>query len=293
MPVFDLVSAGEAFEDLIFSGLSRLPRAGEEVRTDRFARTVGGGAIITAVAAARSGLRCSVVSGLGPAAVELLVQERIDRVDLRRPHERPAVSAALSTSKNRSFVTFTGVNDRLESRLFAPLRAIAARHVHLAFGPSRCLRWVPVLHAFRRRGVTTSWDFGWNERLLRDPGFFRLIDSLDYLLLNEQEAALYARTPRLPSALRFWKGRGRPVVVKLGPRGCRCVSPDMDVLVPAPAVKVVDTTGAGDAFNGGFLAARLQGAALLPALRAGNRLGALSTRRAGGIDGLPRGRGLR
>jgi sugar/nucleoside kinase (ribokinase family) len=67
----------------------------------------------------------------------------------------------------------------------------------------------------------------------------------------------------------------------------------MDVLVPAPAVKVVDTTGAGDAFNGGFLAARLQGAALLPALRAGNRLGALSTRRAGGIDGLPRGRGLR
>ena len=43
VPAVDLVTAGEAFEDLIFSGLSRLPRAGEEIRTSRFARTVGGG----------------------------------------------------------------------------------------------------------------------------------------------------------------------------------------------------------------------------------------------------------
>ena len=293
MTAFDLVTAGEAFEDLIFSSLPRLPRAGEEIRTRRFARTVGGGAIITAVAAARSGVRCSVISGMGPAAVDLLVREGVSTVDLRHPHELPAVSAALSTAGNRSFVTFTGVNDRLESRLFAPIRRVAARHVHFAFCPSRCGRWRAVLHNLRHRGITTSWDFGWNEGLLRDPGFLPLIDALDYFLLNEQEAALYARTPRMSTALVFWRRRGGPVVIKLGHRGSRWVSAELDVHVPPPRVRAVDTTGAGDAFNGGFLAARLQGASPVSALRAGNRLGALSTRKAGGIDGLPRPTGGR
>ena len=44
-----LLCAGEAFEDLIFVGLERLPGPGEEVRTDRFTATIGGGAVITAV----------------------------------------------------------------------------------------------------------------------------------------------------------------------------------------------------------------------------------------------------
>src|SRR4051812_11545926 len=92
VPAFDLVTAGEAFEDLIFAGLSRLPRVGEEVRTNSFTRTVGGGAIITAVAAARAGLRCRVVSALGPPAIDLLRREGIVATDLRRQRERPAVT---------------------------------------------------------------------------------------------------------------------------------------------------------------------------------------------------------
>ncbi len=59
--------------------------------------------------------------------------------------------------------------------------------------------------------------------------------------------------------------------------------------VPAPKVKVVDTTGAGDAFNGGFLAALVQGRDVSDCLRLGVRIGSLSTRAAGGIDGLPQG----
>ena len=53
-------------------------------------------------------------------------------------------------------------------------------------------------------------------------------------------------------------------------------------------VRVVDTTGAGDAFNAGFLAGRLRGLDLRDALQLANRVGALSTRRAGGLAGLPR-----
>lgn len=62
MPRADLVVVGESFEDLVFFGLPRLPRPGEEIKTASFYQTVGGGAVITAVGAARLGLRTSVRS---------------------------------------------------------------------------------------------------------------------------------------------------------------------------------------------------------------------------------------
>ena len=54
MAIPKLLTAGEAFEDLVFVGLDRLPALGEEVRTDAFHATLGGGAVITAVGAARA-----------------------------------------------------------------------------------------------------------------------------------------------------------------------------------------------------------------------------------------------
>lgn len=293
MSAVDLLAAGEAFEDLIFVDLPRVPAPGEEVKTSRFVRSVGGGAVITAVAAARLGLRCAVVSGLSPTAVDLLGRECVAVTDLRRPSELHAISAALSTRTSRSFVTFNGVNDVLEPRLLAPVRDADARHVHCAFFPPRCARWEPIIAGLRRRGITTSWDFGWNERLRDDPRFVPLIASLDYVFMNEQEAVMYARARGLGPACKFWRSQARAAIVKLGPRGSRWVAADLELEEPAPSVRAVDTTGAGDAFNGGFLASRLRGRAPHFCLRAGNRVGSLSTRAAGGIDALPRRRDLR
>jgi sugar/nucleoside kinase (ribokinase family) len=147
-----------------------------------------------------------------------------------------------------------------------------------------------VVTAARRRGSSTSWDFGWNEGLVRDPGFPALVAALDYVFLNEMEAPLYARRRTLERAIDHWRQRARNAVVKLGPRGSRWVARSLDVTVPAPAAQVVDTTGAGDAFDGGFLVALLRGAGPAACLKEGNRVGALSTRKPGGIAGLPRAR---
>jgi sugar/nucleoside kinase (ribokinase family) len=287
----DLLTAGEAFEDLIFLDLPRLPQAGEEVKTSRFVATVGGGALITAVAAARLGSRCGVVSGLSDAAETLLAAEGVEAENLRRPGEPHAITAALSTRINRTFVTFNGINDRLEPRLARALRQPAARHVHFAFYPSHCARWERIVRSLRARRIGTSWDFGWNEGLLRDNGFLPLAAAVDYLFINDQEARLYSEARGIAGAIRFWRDHARSAVIKFGQRGSRLVSASLDYMEPPPTVQVVDTTGAGDAFNGGFLAALLKGRAPVQCLRAGNRTGALSTRQPGGINGLPRGRG--
>ncbi|MEO5895284.1 MAG: carbohydrate kinase family protein [Vicinamibacterales bacterium] len=283
----ELLTLGEAFEDLVFLGLERLPNPGEEVRTSRFLRTSGGGAVITAVAASRLGLGCAIWSGLGDDAVARLKADGVVVRNLKRRDEPHAISAALSTTDNRSFVTFNGVNDALEQRLLAAAPRMRTRHAHFAFFPTDCARWIPILERCRRRGITTSWDFGWNERLLEDRSFTDLLERLDLLFLNEQEARLYSRRRSLSAALAVWRQSVRPVIVKLGADGSRWISRTVDLHVPAPRTRVIDTTGAGDAFNGGFLYSRLHGQSEAAALRLGNRVGALSTRAPGGLDGLP------
>ena len=239
------MTLGEVFEDLVFLDLPRLPRPGEEIKTDRFLQTPGGGALITAVSASRLGTRCRIVSAVSDAAVALLETEGIEVRNLRRKGEAHAISAALSTRKDRSFVTFNGINDRLEPRFARAVGQERARHIHFAFYPQDCRRWARALAAARRRGISTSWDFGWNEGLLKDAGFPALTGALDYLFLNEIEAPLYARRRSLERAIDYWRDHTRNAVIKLGPRGSRWVSASIDVSVPSRKARVVDTTGAG------------------------------------------------
>lgn len=288
MPRYDLLSAGEAFEDLVFFALPRVPAPGEELKTSSLLRTVGGGALITAVAAARLGTRVRVLSGLGDAGVAALRDDGISVRNLKRPSEGHAVSVAISTPRDRSFVTFNGVNDVLEPRLRAALRTERARHVHLAFMPPDCARWAAIVNGMRARGITTSWDFGWNEALLADKAFPALLAGLDYVFVNEKEALVYSGAATLAAAARHFRRGSRNTVIKLGRRGARWVSAEADLHVAARQVEVVDTTGAGDAFNGGFLHVRLRGGKPRACLAAGNHVGARSTTAPGGTTALPR-----
>ncbi len=285
--MFDLVTAGEAFDDLIFYALDRMPGGGEELKTQSFSRSPGGGAVITAIAAARLGLRCAVISALSEEGVRRLRDERVAIHNLRRHDEPSAITVALSTRRDRRFLTFNGVNDQLPARIRRLLPRISARHIHMAFYPRPCRPWIPMIAALRRRGITSSWDFGWNPRLVRDPEFRTLAASVDYLFLNRDEALIYAARTRLPDALDRWRRGSRLAVIKLGAAGSRIVGGGVNLRGSAARARVVDTTGAGDAFNAGFLAARLCGGDLHAALRLANHVGALSTRRPGGVAGLP------
>jgi sugar/nucleoside kinase (ribokinase family) len=292
VPRIELLTVGEAFQDLVFVGLPHQPRSGEELKTSRFTSTTGGGAIITATAAARLGLRTAVISGLSAEGARALRAERVRVVNLRRRSEPHAISVALSTRHDRSFVTFNGVNDRLQPRLPPVVARQRAAHIHFAFSPDDCIRWTRIVERLRAGGTTTSWDFGWNPTLRGRPGFGGLVGSLDFLFLNEAEAAMYSRARRSDGAIPHWRRAARNTVVKLGRRGSRWIAGSRDLSAPAPRVRALDTTGAGDAFNGGFLYALLRGRPPRECLRIGNFVGARSTLAAGGIAALPRRREL-
>jgi sugar/nucleoside kinase (ribokinase family) len=286
----DLLTVGEAFHDLIFAGLERLPRPGEELRVPAFTTAAGGGAVITAVAAARLGLSAAILTAIGSDAAAELRRERIRLFDLRRPTEPGAVTVALSLPRERSFVTYDGVNSAIEPRLIRALQArhLRARHVHFALSPRTCRRWLAVVRRIQQRGATTSWDFGWNEQLRKDPSLPALMNAVDWLFLNEQEARIYSGTRSASAARRHWMGRAGGTVIKRGARGAMVLYQKREVDHEGMRARVVDTTGAGDAFNGGFLAAVVRGGRIVHALSVGTFVGARSTEALGGIAGLPR-----
>jgi ribokinase len=278
-----LVCAGEAFEDLIFVGLERLPELGEEIKTNEFHATIGGGAVITAVKAARLGMRTHLISALSDDACKRLKKEKIAITNLKKKNEPHAITAALSTGDDRAFVTYNGVNTKLEERVAKIIHGVRASHIHFCFYPHDCRYWAAQVAKSRDRKISTSWDFGWNEPLSNDRGLVDLIDALDFVFINESEARLYTGTATLAESIPHWRERRAITILKLGREGAVWLAPDRDIHVSAPKVKSVDTTGAGDSFNAGFLVAWMRGKSPEQCLVAGNKVGAESTRQAGGL----------
>ena len=285
----DLLTVGEAFDDIIFAGLPRLPRLSEELRVDTVSTHPGGGAIITAIAARRLGASAGIITAVSDANVRALGSERVSLVNLRRPTEHGAITVALSTRHDRAFVTYEGVNRALEPRLLTAIRQLrrTPRHVHFALVPRRAAAWIPIVQRLKQRRVTTSWDFGWHPRLMDDRGFGRLLAAVDWVFINEREATFYSRMRTIGEAQRKWRQMARGAVIKLGARGVIVLDGEHVIKVPTRKVAVVDTTGAGDSFNAGFLTGLLAGASLTQAARLGNYVGGRNVRAAGGIDGLP------
>ena len=298
-----LLVAGETFEDLIFAGLPRLPRPGEEIRTDEFRRTFGGGALISAAWARAEGLDVSLLSALPPRVGRILHTEGIAYRNLRRPKEPHAITACLSFRKERSFATFNGVNPRLEERVHGavgealretlpntPRRGGSARPfgaLLLAWPPRNCQAWADLRPALAQMRLPTEvfWDFGFDDGLPDRDAFDTLLAGVTGVFVNAQEAALYDG-PR--GLLRRAAERGTLVIVKRGAEGAEVFGqPETRVPAPIPLRGLRDTTGAGDAFAAGFLARRLGGGSLAEQLTAGNVCGARSVQRLGGLPARP------
>ncbi|WP_262505067.1 carbohydrate kinase family protein [Streptomyces sp. TRM68367] len=192
-------------------------------------------------------------------------------------------------SAERTFLTDSGATLRLEPADWsdALLDCVARLHLsgYLLFSePSRALAAV-ALKAARARGVPVSLDpasAGFLVELGVDR-FLELVDGVDVLLPSRDEACLLTGLPDVAAAAAELSRRIPLVVAKQGADGAlvaRCGT--VRARVPAVPATPRDTTGAGDAFTGAFLAALLKGATPEDAAAQGCRAGALAVRRLGG-----------
>jgi sugar/nucleoside kinase (ribokinase family) len=292
---FDLVVFGEFFSDMIFYNLRRRPRFSEESKTESFLIAPGGGLATTAIAASRLGTRTGVITRIGADAEYLptwsqIAQEKLDISACEYRKDLPtALTVCIAYKADRMMVTHEPINHHLENLLAnkaVQTKLAQTRHVHLACALRRPAKWLPVLRNLRERGITISADFGWNPDISINQ-LISIIRYCDFVFPTEHEARAITGTKSPLSALEKLQEWVRVPVVKLGAKGSLLMAEGKLYRQPALALPLVDATGVGDAFNGGFLHAFLRGSGWDDCLRAGNICGSMSGTRPGGSQGLP------
>jgi len=273
--------------DVLTSPVTDLPPAGGTLLTDRVSVRVGGAGANSALALAETGMEVRLIGCVGDDQLgrwmreELLPAGLADELLIADAGSSGLTVALESPQRDRTFLTYLGVNADWSAEMI-PRDALDTENLLLCdyFVAPRLQGDVAqnLLATTRARGGRTFFDTAW------DPGGFDVatraqvgdvLRFVDVFLPNEAEACALAGVQ--PSAARaaarhLQKLSGGWIVVKLGARGCVASGPDrMELEIPAPVVEIVDSTGAGDAFNAGLIHALSDGAEWPEALTAATR----------------------
>jgi len=288
----EVAVVGQIYVDHILTGFTGWPKPGEEIFTKEYVQEVGGGAAITACALARLGRSTTLIGAVGtdelPWLTRRLADFAVPASSLIPGPGHTGVTISISNQTDRSFFTSTGENDHLEDHLATdPIIHCLTQHAHIHFAmplsPALAAHLIPRLHA---AACTVSLDVGHQVTWLRDPANLATCAAVDYLLPNELEATLLGAGDAT-AYLNYTQHHHWPNgVVKLGPRGAAMLQDNHVLRVDSPPMHVVDTTGAGDAFNAGFIDGLLDHAPGEECLRRGCVSGGMSTRYAGALNGL-------
>ena len=293
----DLLILGDANPDLVLHGGDVVPAFGQaEHLVDAATLTVGGSGAILACGAAKLGLRVAISTVVGDDLFGRFMRDALSEAGVDTSGigvdevMQTGITVVLSGDDDRAILTMPGTIAGLRSELIDPSLLARARHVHVssyylqtALAPALPARFDEI-HA---AGATTSLDPNWDPTGLWDGGLLDLLPKVDVFLPNAMEATRSAHTSDLEGAVRALAARARLVVVKNGDRGALAGEGDTVYRVDGMLTQAVDTTGAGDSFDAGFLAAWLNGEPVDRALAVANACGSLSTRAMGGVDAQP------
>jgi sugar/nucleoside kinase (ribokinase family) len=288
--------AGELNVDIILQGYHKFPTPGQEVLVDDFVMVLGSASAICAMGLARLGNPVSFLGKVGDDpwgryCLDALTSRGIDvaRV-LVDPAEKTGVTVAITSPRDRALVSFLGaINsltpEDLPSSVFAGFQHL---HVSSFFLQDRLSPGLTTVFArAHQAGLTTSLDPGFDPSERWDSGLRAALGHVDVFFPNEVELqGLSGSTDPAESLRRLDNGRTL-IIAKLGADGSMALEKGAPVRVPSFSVAPLDTTGAGDSFNSGFLHAWLRGAPLLDSLRLGSACGALSTLGLGGTARQP------
>ena len=295
IPKFDILVAGEINPDLILSGNVEPAFGQVEKLVDSAELTIGSSSVIFACGAARLGLKVVFVGMCGD---DVFGRYMLDEMQQRgmdvgnvivAPGGSTGLSVILNRGTDRAILTHLGLMSALKAEDIPDSLLRQARHFHVAsyFLQKDLQLGLPHLfeHA-RSLGLTTSLDTNYDPTGLW-AGFDQLLAVTNVFLPNKTEACSLAREENVDLAASRLSGRVDTLAIKLGADGALGMQRGEKARVPSIPVEVVDTIGAGDSFDAGFIYGYLQGWSLEKSLRAGTVCGALSTQKAGGTSAQP------
>lgn len=293
--MLDLLVIGEINPDLIIRGQDVVPAFGQaEKLVDETTLTIGSSSVIMACGAARLGLKVAFIGLVG--------DDEFGRFMLNAMQNRgldtsacivgaglsTGLSVILSGPNDRAILTYPGSipllqHEQIDTRIFSQ-----ARHLHVGgyFLLDNLRPDLPALFAkARQNGMTTSLDTNWDPRERWDVS--AMFPHCDLFLPNETEVLCITQQSDFTAGLDQLAGQVPTLAVKLGAKGGLAREGNTTVAAPPLKVNVIDTTGAGDSFDAGFLYGYLNHWPLEDSLQLATACGSLSTRAAGGTNAQP------
>lgn len=294
---YDLLVLGELNIDLILTG-DATPVWGQYEKLVDDARLVpGGSSMIFACGAARLGLRTAYVGVVGDDVFGRFMREHLENSGIDTqfvvtdPDIRTGATIHLTRPDgDRALLTYLGSIAALRAEQIDPALLARTRYVHAG---SYFLQYAlqPGLPALFRQaraaGARTSLDTNWDPAGGWDSGLAAVLAETDIFLPNQAEAELIARVDDIERALALLAEQVPTVAIKIGADGALVGSGTQRITVRPPQVEPVDTTGAGDSFDAGFIAAHARGLALRECAAVAVACGSLSTRAVGGTAAQP------
>jgi sugar/nucleoside kinase (ribokinase family) len=284
---------GEINVDLILQGAHAFPIPGKEVLVDDVVLTLGSASAICAMGLARLGTPVAFLGKVGtdPWGEFCVDAMRAAGIDVSRvagdPKLKTGVTVSITSPHDRALVSYLGSIRALRPE-DVPVAAFAGfDHLHVSsyFLQEGLRPGIRGLFARARgAGLTTSLDPGFDPSERWEADIVATLAETDLFLPNEVEVTAITRRFNVADALRQLENGRTRVIAKLGPQGCMTLEDGQPLAVPAFRIDPVDTTGAGDSFDAGFLHAWLRGMPVPEALRWGSACGSLSTRGLGGTS---------
>jgi sugar/nucleoside kinase (ribokinase family) len=287
---------GELNVDVIAVGVERIPVMGAEVITKDCELTLGSASAIFSVGIARLGSRVTFVSQVGTDifgdfCVKALKREGIATENiLREKAEKTGVTISLSGSRDRALVTYPGAIASFTVAQFD--MSLMKRHDHMHLTSYYLQQGLqpafPMLFRnAKAQGLTTSFDPNSDPSASWATSIKKVLRHTDVLFINQREASELTGLNSNVEALRALGQLVPCAVIKLGPKGAIAIQNGEEVKHAGFKIDAVDTTGAGDSFDAGFMSAYLRGNSIRDCLQDGNACGALSTQKVGGTAGQP------
>jgi len=285
--------------DVLARPVDYLAPSGTSQPLEDVALAPGGNSINTGIALARLGVSVRIAAAVGDDRFGQFIRDRVraEGIDdaglVTLPGAKTSTSVVLvEASGERRFLHLRGVSAFFSGQNLDWRQVEGSRVFHYASAfalpafDETSLE--PALKRARELGCLTSMNICWDVRGRWLSALEPALAHTDFLFPNREEGRqLTGESEPAAIASRLRELGVKTVIVKLGAAGCYVESPQGSFTSPGFAVQPVDTTGAGDCFAAGFLAAICRGQSLTFAARAANAAGAIATLGLGGADSAP------
>ncbi len=278
---------GRTYCDLIFTGAGEMPVLGKEVFAEELAIRPGGGGFITAAHLQQIGQPAALLSRLGfdsiSESIGMIIRKSGINLDFVEwaDDAGPQVTAACVLGEERAFLTRRAGHSRPET-LEEALQWYKATHLHIA--EYATLLDIPdLVDIARYNGLTISLDPSWDGDLIYGTDLLEKSRGVDIFFPNLEEGKALTGSCDPEEILAKLNEYFPVVVLKCGAQGAWVSCNGKVSYQKAPTVSVVDTTGAGDAFNAGFLKEWLSHRSIEKCLINGIKVGSASVQYRGGI----------